>query len=56
LDPLFPPPNWPITKKNFVPENLIENNKFELVFDETQDGPSLKHVLKSDNGAASKNF
>jgi hypothetical protein len=30
---------WNQTKKNFIPDNVFENNKFELVFDELVDGP-----------------
>ena len=35
IDPLFPPPqNWPFTKYSLIPDNIIESNKFELIFDE----------------------
>ncbi len=37
LDPLFPPPcvgNWPNLKKHLIPDNILDNNKFELIFDE----------------------
>ncbi|CAD8209305.1 unnamed protein product [Paramecium pentaurelia] len=37
VDPIFPPPffeEWPQNKKLFIPDNVIENNKFELIFDE----------------------
>ena len=43
LDPLFPPPfNWSQSKKHLVPDNVSDNNKFELVFDEAVDGGLLK--------------
>lgn len=40
VDPIFPPPyfdEWPQNKKQFAPDNLLENNKFELIFDELVD-------------------
>ncbi len=45
LDPLFPPK--PDSKKNVntLPE-LLPVNKFELVFDERLEGPSLREILK----------
>lgn len=42
IDPIYPPP--PIeelvnmSKKLFLPENPLENNKFELIFDEVEEG------------------
>ena len=48
LDPLFPPPPCTNPKKHLVPENL-ETNRFELVFDEIEDGPSLKNLNGLDN-------
>lgn len=42
LDPLFPPPlNWPGHKKHLVPDNIWEGNRFELIFDESVDGPDI---------------
>lgn len=39
LDPLFPyPNNWPMQKRHLMPDNIIETNKFELIFDESCDG------------------
>ena len=41
VDPIFPPPpldDWPNSKKHMSPDNLLDNNKFELVFDELVDG------------------
>jgi hypothetical protein len=40
LDPLFPPPHY-YSPKKMVQENIIENNRFELIFDEAEDGPTL---------------
>jgi len=54
LDPLFPPPNWPTSKKHFLPDN-IENNKFEIVFDEIEDGPALRNMIQNDNLASNLN-
>lgn len=35
IDPIFPPPfEWPISRRGWIPENCLENNKFELIFDE----------------------
>ena len=37
VDPIFPPPffeEWPQNKKLFIPDNVLENNRFELIFDE----------------------
>lgn len=48
VDPVFPPPgqayllNLPRT---FVPENILEVNRFELVFDEIEEGKELKSIL-----------
>eukprot|EP00825_Cyclidium_porcatum_P008697 TRINITY_DN14346_c0_g1_i1.p1 TRINITY_DN14346_c0_g1~~TRINITY_DN14346_c0_g1_i1.p1 ORF type:complete len:216 (+),score=50.20 TRINITY_DN14346_c0_g1_i1:107-754(+) len=50
VDPLFPPPQpeeWPYNKKFLVPDNIFENNKFDLFFDERVDGPKLKEVLQN---------
>jgi len=41
VDPLFMPPeikDWPATHKAIIPDNIIENNKFELIFDELIEG------------------
>ena len=36
LDPLFPcPTNWSGPKKHLAPDNMLEINKYELVFDES---------------------
>lgn len=48
LDPLFPPPvNWPGIHKHNAPDNLIENNKFELIFDEIEEGDQLRELFKN---------
>ena len=41
LDPIFPPPEeskWPVYKKDSIVDNIFENNKFELIFDELLHG------------------
>ncbi len=41
VDPIFPPsPSYCISigKKSFIPDKIIENNKFELIFDEVGNG------------------
>lgn len=46
LDPLYPPPpNWANAKRNLMPENYIENNKWELIFDEAEDGPAVRALF-----------
>jgi hypothetical protein len=32
-------------RRPIIPENMLENNKFELVFDETEEGKDLKTLL-----------
>ena len=51
IDQMYPPPAWQLNKKLTLPENLLENNKFELVFDEVEDGPALRNILSADKGA-----
>ncbi|EAS00525.2 tubulin-tyrosine ligase family protein (macronuclear) [Tetrahymena thermophila SB210] len=49
VDPIFPPPNFPKSKKHLIPENIFESNKFELIFDELQDAQQLSTLpSKSD--------
>jgi hypothetical protein len=52
LDPIFPcPTNWPYHKRHQSPDNILETNKYELVFDDSQDGPDLIALYKdSKNG------
>ena len=54
MDVIFPPPNEASAKKQYLPENLIEANRFELVFDETEGGAELKSTLKTRKEALSK--
>lgn len=42
IDPIFPPPNYPKNKKHMIPENVFENNRFELIFDELVDGENIR--------------
>ena len=45
IDPLFPPPNWPTSKRHSMPDAIYENNRWELIYDELLDGVELKpHV------------
>ena len=46
VDPIFPPPNYPKNKKHMIPDNVFENNKFELFFDELQEGEALRNLLQ----------
>jgi hypothetical protein len=51
IDPVFPPPPIEelvtLTKKLMLPDNLIESNKFELIFDEVEEGKDLKPLLST---------
>jgi len=42
IDPLFPPPPWPNSKKHTIPDCI--ENKFELVFNELTDAAELKNL------------
>jgi hypothetical protein len=42
IDPLFPPPPWPNSKKHTLPD--ATDNKFELVFNEAVDAADLKNL------------
>ena len=45
IDPIFPPPDisqWNGGKKETIPEKFLENNRYELIFDELSDGLELK--------------
>lgn len=46
VDPLFPPPDFNMARKNTLHE-IMPINKFELVFDEVIEGPSLREILKN---------
>ncbi len=50
IDPIFPPPNYPKSKKHMIPENIYENNKFELCFDELVEGEQLRRTLSKKKG------
>jgi len=46
IDPIFPPPGFVSSKKHQISaENPIENNKFELIFDEIEDAPGLRSIF-----------
>jgi tubulin polyglutamylase TTLL1/tubulin monoglycylase TTLL3/8 len=42
IDPIFPPPPVPNSKKHQIPDAL--DNKFELVFNEKDDAEELKNL------------
>ena len=46
VDPLFPPPDFNMAKKNTLHE-ILPINKYELVFDERTDGEGLRELLKN---------
>jgi len=51
VDPIFPPPNYQNTKKfNVYPDNIMESNKFELIYDERLVAKKLKDILHSHKG------
>lgn len=54
VDPIFPPPSFPKSKKHLVPENIYESNKFELIFDEN-DAAAL-HMLPSKSTQSNYSF
>lgn len=44
LDTIYPPPpleEWAPNKKILSPDNVLENNKYELIYDEFYDGIEL---------------
>jgi tubulin monoglycylase TTLL3/8 len=48
LDPVFSPPfEWPNNNKFYVPDNLLENLRFELVFDEVTEGKQIRELFKN---------
>lgn len=51
IDPIFgfpPASEWSVNaKKNFIPDSIMENNKFDLIFDEAFDGPPLLALFAS---------
>lgn len=47
VDSIFPPPDfssWNVQKKPFIPEDMMEYNRFELIFDEIADGPLIRNL------------
>mgnify|MGYP003580105281 CR=1 FL=1 len=43
---MFPPPGLVTNKKQQIQwESVIENNKFELIFDEIEDAPGLQSIF-----------
>ena len=47
MDPIFPPPPVPNSKKHSLPD--AQENKFELVFNERDDAGELKNLPIDDN-------
>lgn len=47
VDPLFPPPPVPNSKKHQIPDAM--DNKFELIFNEKDDAAELKNLPIDDN-------
>lgn len=47
VDPLFPPPPIPNSKKHQIPDAM--DNRFELVFNERDDAADLKNLPIDDN-------
>ncbi|KRX06925.1 hypothetical protein PPERSA_07088 [Pseudocohnilembus persalinus] len=53
VDPIFPPPTWPKNKKQQIFENMHENNKFHLVFDQHADGKDIQTLIDKDKQSIS---
>lgn len=47
IDPIYPPPPVPNSKKHQIPDAL--ENKFELIFNEKDDAHELKNLPLDDN-------
>ena len=47
MDPIFPPPPVPNSKKHSLPD--AQDNKFELIFNERDDAAELKNLPIDDN-------
>lgn len=47
VDPIFPPPPMPNSKKHLIPDAM--DNKFELIFNERDDAAELKNLPIDDN-------
>ena len=46
VDPLFPPPDFSIAKKNHMAE-ILPVNKLDLIFDERVSGDLLRKLFKN---------
>jgi len=46
VDPLFPPPDFNMARKNTLHE-ILPLNKFELIFDERREGEALRKLFKN---------
>jgi hypothetical protein len=56
IDPLFPPPDDFVENKFFNSiTDICSDNKFELIFDETIDGPILLNLHKGENESFMEN-
>ena len=47
MDPIFPAPPMPNSKKHLIPDAM--DNKFELIFNERDDAAELKNLPIDDN-------
>ena len=47
MEPIFPPPPMPNSKKHLIPDAM--DNKFELIFNERDDAAELKNLPIDDN-------
>lgn len=47
VDPIFPPPPVPVSKRHSIPD--AQDNKFELIFNEREDAAELKNLPIDDN-------
>ena len=47
VDPMMPPPDFSMAKKNLM-HDIFPINKLELVFDERLSGPSLRSLFKDE--------
>ena len=60
VDSIFPPPDfscWNVQKKPFIPEDMMEYNRFELIFDEIADGPLIRNLRnKKEENSKEKKF
>ena len=43
VDPIFPPPEWPFSRRHLIPD-VQDINKFELVFNESTDSSEIKNL------------